>query len=202
VTKICFVVNGIPIPEYDGGEIFFNWSTYKQSGGLGCFENIASGNLVDWSILRIRSYQSSTIYAVIYDSKGRSVTTPTLSVAGTNSSFRNPKLDIYGISKIDYSSTTEIIVKSAPQNTVKVTKVCLDVTMNGSPYTSITSGRNGWNDIGGGCVATSTGPAAGYESSSSSMIVNPSGVQNWIVNGWVYADDGGIRATSSFAFDS
>ena len=202
VSKICFVVNGTPIPEYDGGEIFFNWSKYTQSGGLGCFENITSGNIVNWSVLRIRSYQSSTIYAVLYDSKGRSVTTPTLRVAGTNISYPNSALDIYGISKTDYSSTTEIIVRSAPPNNVKVTKFCLDVTMNGSPYTSITSGRNGWNDIGGGCVATSTGPEAGYESKSSSMIVNPAGIQNWIVNGWIYADDGAIRATSSFAFDS
>jgi hypothetical protein len=200
VTKICFVVNGTPIPEYDGGEIFFNWSKYTQSGGLGCFENVTNGNVVNWSILRIRSYQSSTIYAVIYDSKGRSVTTPTLRVAGTRLSR---VLEIYGISKTEYSSTTEISVKSySGSEDIKVTKVCLIVTMNGSPYSSIASGRNGWNDIGGGCVAPSSGPDRSLTYTSSSMISNPAGLQDWIVEGWVYSDDGSVKASSSLAFAS
>ena len=203
VTKICFIVNGTPIPEYDGGEIFFNWSAGKQSGGPGCYENVTSGNGVSWSVLRIRSYQSSTISAVLYDLNGRSVQSPTLRVAGTNLSYPNRALEVYGISKNDFSSTTEIVVKSSSSSeSVRVTKVCLIVTMNGSPYGSISSGRNGWNDVGGGCVATSAGPGAYLTYSSSSMISNPVGIQNWIVEGWVYTDDGSVKATSSLAYSS
>ena len=54
--------------------------------------------------------------------------------------------------------------------------------MNGAPYSSITSGRNGWNDIGGGCVSP-TRSVDYWDYVSSSMIQNPSGVQDWIVDG-------------------
>jgi hypothetical protein len=70
------------------------------------------------------------------------------------------------------------------------------VTMNGAPYSSITSGRNGWNDIGGGCVSP-TRSVDYWDYVSSSMIQNPSGVQDWIVDVRVYASDGSTKNASS-----
>ena len=70
------------------------------------------------------------------------------------------------------------------------------MTMNGAPYSSITSGRNGWNDIGGGCVSP-TRSVDYWDYVSSSMIQNPSGVQDWIVDVRVYASDGSTKNASS-----
>jgi hypothetical protein len=200
VTKICFVVNGQPFPEYDGGDLYFYYEGRTQSGGPGCYENITQTGVVFWTLFRIREYQSSTVYATIFDTLGRSVVTPTLRAQGTNpwSGF-----SLHSITKKEFATTTEINVESSTSNSSSVVqRVCLTVTMNGSPYTAISSGRNGWTDIGGGCVENTRGANWDATYTSSSMIQNPSGIQDWIVHAHVYSSSGASRITSSYGYSS
>lgn len=200
VAKICFVVNGQAFPEYDGGDLYFNYSKRTQSGGPGCYENITSTGIVQWSLYRIREYVSSTVYAVIHDNLGRSVITPLLRAQGTNP-WRG--LSTSHPSKQEFSSTTEINVQSSTGvSSIQVTKVCLTVTMNGAPFTSISSGRNGWTDIGGGCVQNTRGEDPYSTYVSSSILQNPPGLQDWIVHAHVYASDGSSKITSSYGYSS
>jgi trypsin len=200
VKKICFVVNMKPFPEYDGGDLYFNYQKRTQSGGAGCYENVTYGGQVDWTLFRVRCSASSVVYATIYDSIGRSVVTPYLTAAGTN--CRRGDMSTYGVSAKEWSTTTEINLKiNTEKETNSVTKVCLTVTMNGTPYSSITSGRNGWNDIGGGCVSP-TRRVDYWDYESSSMIQNPSGMQDWIVSVTVHTSDGQVKTASSIGYSS
>lgn len=197
VTKICFVVNGQPFPEYDGGDLYFDYRARTQSGGPGCYENVTATGFVFWTLYRIREYQSSTVYATIFDSLGRSVVTPVLHVQGT--SFRT-RFSLAGITKTEFSTTTEINVKS--YSDILVQRVCLTVTMNGIPYSAISAGRNGWTDIGSGCVENTRGEDPLDTYTSSSMIQNPPGAQDWLVYVQVYRSDGSSRLVSSYGYRS
>jgi V8-like Glu-specific endopeptidase len=200
VTKICFVVNDRPFPEYDGGDLYFDYHSRIQSGGPGCYENITNTGVVNWTLWRIREYQSSTVYATIFDTLGRSVVTPVLRAQGTNP---RTGFSLYPITKTEYSTTTEINVMSSTGDlNVVVKRVCLSVTMNGSLYTAISSGRNGWTDVGGGCVENTLGADVYTTYKSSSMIQNPTGIQDWVVHAQVYTSDGSNRITSSYGYSS
>jgi hypothetical protein len=204
ITKACFVVNGKPFPEYGGGDLYFvnRYGSDRpiQSGEPGCYQDVTSNGYLEWSLLRVDRILSYG-YAILWDSLGRSIQTPIFVIAGTSRIFGT----VYGISRTEFSGTTEISVKTGTTTSnVSIVKVCLLVTMDGRKYNSISSGQNGWNDVGNGCVSNTRGmdPGKYMEYTSSSMITNPAGLQDWTVYATVTTSDGFSLTTSTLAYQS